>query len=353
MVAHTRWRQSPYLRLALMVLGFLGLTGLGLAVAMRRSDIRLGQLTAFFALSPGWLGAVAAAAAGIYVTDYFRYQATCNVLGVRLPFWAGCDAVVANFFFSWISPASVLGLPAAIYMLGRGGVPWDAAPLVAYGKSIGGIAVLLVVAGAVLALGAGPALGPGMQAVLAGGGATMALLVLLPLLGVFWPAPCERLVEAAANKLSPRLASRPWLQRKVETVARALLASIARAAQLRQASWRSLLLVLGAHLAYLTCFVAALALLAAAHGATPPARNLGVSVVYVATLMVAPTPSGAGISEIAACPFFDGLLPPTTALLVVLVFRSVTFYLHLAVGAVYLTVVGGLRDILVRRRQTP
>jgi uncharacterized protein (TIRG00374 family) len=348
-----RWHQSPYLRLALMVMAFLGLTGLGLAVAMRRSDAHIGHLMAAFALSPGWLGAVAAAAVGIYVTDYFRYQATCRVLGVRLPFWAGCDAVVANFFFSWISPASVLGLPAAIYMLGRGGVPWDAAPLVAYGKSIGGIAVLLVVAGVVLALGAGPALGHGMQAVLASGGATMALLVLLPLLSVFWPAPCQRLVTAAATKLSPRLASRPWLQRKVDAVARALLASIARAARLRQASWRSLLVVLAAHLAYLACFVAALALLAAAHGATPALRNLGVSVVYVATLMVAPTPSGAGISEMAACPFFDGLLPPATALLVVIVFRTVTFYLHLAVGAVYLTVVGGVRDILLRRRQPP
>ena len=319
---------------------------------MRRSVVSL-HLTAGFALSPGWLCAVAAAAVGIYVTDYFRYAATCRLLGVRLPFWAGCDAVVANFFFSWISPASVLGLPAAVYMLGRGGVPWDAAPLVAYGKSIVGIAVLLVIAGVVLALGAGPALGPAMQLVLAGGGAAMALFVLLPLLGVFWPALCARAVEAAAAKLGPRLASRPWLQRKVEAVARALLASIARAARLRQASRLSLLAVLAAQLAYLACFVAALALLAAAHGATPAARNFGVSVVYVATLMVAPTPSGAGISELAACPFFDGLLPPATALLVVLVFRTVTFYLHLAVGAVYLTGVGGLRDILLRRRQSP
>jgi uncharacterized membrane protein YbhN (UPF0104 family) len=344
-------RKSPYLRFVLMVMAFLGFTGLGISVAMRRSEVSLGHLTAAFALSPGWLCAVAAAAVGIYVTDYFRYLATCRVLGLRLPFWAGCDAVVANFFFSWISPASVLGLPAATYMLGRGGVPWDAAPLVAYGKSIGGIAVLLVVAGMVLALGAGPAPSPALQLVLAGGGATMALLVLLPLLAVFWPAPCERLVAAAARHLCPRLASRPGLQSIVDAVARAVLASIARAARLRQASWLSLLLVLVAHLAYLTCFVAALALLAAAHGATPVARNLGVSVVYVATLMVAPTPSGAGISELAACPFFDGLLPPTTALLVVLVFRTVTFYLHLAVGAVYLTVVGGLRDILLRRRQ--
>jgi uncharacterized protein (TIRG00374 family) len=353
MVARTCWRQSPYFRFALMVLAFLGLTSVGLAVAMRRLDARWSHLTAAFVLSPGWLCAVAAAAVGIYITDYFRYKATCRVLGIRLPFWAGCDAVVANFFFSWISPASVLGLPAAIYMLGRGGVPWDAAPLVAYGKSIVGIAVLLVIAGVVLALGAGPTLGPAMQFVLAAGGATMALLVLLPLLGVFCPAWCARLVEAAARKLSLRLASHPGLQRKVEAVSRALLASIARAARLRQASRLSLLAVLAAHLAYLASFVAALALLAAAHGATPLVRNLGVSVVYVATLMVAPTPSGAGISEVAACPFFTGLLPPATALLVVLVFRAVTFYLHLAVGAVYLTLFGGLRDVLLRRRQVP
>jgi uncharacterized protein (TIRG00374 family) len=337
----------------LMVTAFLALTGAGLALALRRSGVHLNHLTAAFALSPGWLCAVAAAAAGIYVTDYFRYQATCRVLGVRLPFWAGCDAVVANFFFSWISPASVLGLPAAVYMLGRGGVPWDAAPLVAYAKSIVGITVLLVIAGVVLALGGGPSLGPAMQAVLVGGGATMVLLILVPLLGVFWPAPCERLVTTAARKLSPRLASHPGLQRKVDGVVNAVLASIARATRLRQASRGALLVVLATHLTYIVSFVMALALLAAAHGATPVARTLGVSVVYVATLMVAPTPSGAGISEMAACPFFDGLLPPTTALLVVLIFRTVTFYLHLVVGAVYLAVVGGLRDILLRRRQAP
>jgi uncharacterized protein (TIRG00374 family) len=350
MVAGTRSRPSPYFRFVLMVTAFTVLTGAGLAIALRRSDVRWSHLTAALALSPGWFVAVAAAAAGIYVTDYFRYVATCRVLGVRLPFWAGCDAVVANFFFSWISPASVLGLPAAIYMLGRGGVPWDAAPLIAFGKSIAGVAILLVVAGLLLASGAGPRSNPAMDLVLAAGGATMALLVLLPVLGILWPVGSERLVTAGATKLGRCLARYPRVVRALAATERAVLASLGRAAQLRRASWPSLLAVVVSHLAYLACFVGVLALLAAAHGATPAGRNLGVSVVYVATLMVAPTPSGAGISEIAACPFFDGLLPPTTALLVVLVFRSVTFYLHLLVGAVYLAVVGGVRDILLRRR---
>ena len=333
-----------------MVMAFTGLTGAGLAIALRRSDVRWSHLTAALALSPGWLVAVAAAAVGIYITDYFRYVATCRVFGVRLPFWAGCDAVVANFFFSWISPASVLGLPAAIYMLGRGGVPWDAAPLIAFGKSIVGVAILLVVAGVMLTLGAGPRSNPAMDLVLATGGAIMALLVLLPLLGILWPARCEHLVTAAATKLGRPLARYPRPKRALDATTRALLASISRAAQIRKSPWPSLLAVLVSHLAYIACFVGVLALLATAHGAAPAGRNLGISVVYVATLMVSPTPSGAGISEIAACPFFDGLLPPTTALLVVLVFRSVTFYLHLLVGAVYLPAVGGLRDILLRRR---
>jgi uncharacterized protein (TIRG00374 family) len=349
MVALGLCRSGPYARLLLMVLAFLALSAVGLAIAGRRADVGLDQLAAGLALSPGWLVAVAAAAVGIYFADFLRYLTTARMLGVRLPFWAGCDAVVANFFFSWISPASVLGLPAAIFMLGRGGVPWDAAPLIAYGKSILGVVVLLAVAGVVLALGAGPALDPTAQMVLATGGATLLLLALLPLLAACWPSRCARLVEAGAHRLGQRLHRHPRLGRGVAAVARALLASIARAAQLRQASRLSLLAVTAAHLCYVACFVAVLALLAAAHGAAP-SRGLGVSVVYVATLMVAPTPSGAGISEIAACPFFNGLLTPANALLVVLLFRALTFYLHLAVGAVYLAAVGGLREILLRRR---
>ena len=68
---------------------------------------------------------------------------------------------------------------------------------------------------------------------------------------------------------------------------------------------------------------------------------------------VLPTPGGAGISEGTAEAFFGTVLSPQDAVVVVLAFRTLTFYLHIALGLVYLPIVGGgeaMRGILERRR---
>ena len=94
-----------------------------------------------------------------------RYRVFGRAVGERVSWRAALDATVANFFFSWITPGAALGAPAAIVMLGRRGVSWDAAALIAFGKSLTGTALLILLAFAMLAIGLGPDLDRGTLAV--------------------------------------------------------------------------------------------------------------------------------------------------------------------------------------------
>ena len=73
-------------------------------------------------------------------------------------------------------------------------------------------------------------------------------------------------------------------------------------------------------------------------------------VLQVAFTYVLPTPGGSGLSEGTAEAFFGQLLSPQGAVMAVLLFRALTFYLHILVGLVYLPVVGALRGVLEGRR---
>ena len=63
-------------------------------------------------------------------------------------------------------------------------------------------------------------------------------------------------------------------------------------------------------------------------------------------MYVAPTPGGAGLAEGAAQGFFGALLPTAGAVVAVLLFRALTFYLYMVVGVLHVAWVGGLGAIL-------
>ena len=49
--------------------------------------------------------------------------------------------------------------------------------------------------------------------------------------------------------------------------------------------------------------------------------------------------------------FFGRALTPETAVVAVVLYRALTFYLHIAIGFVYLPLVGGIRGVLEHRRE--
>jgi uncharacterized membrane protein YbhN (UPF0104 family) len=97
--------------------------------------------------------------------------------------------------------------------------------------------------------------------------------------------------------------------------------------------------------------VAIAVVLAEAFGASSLPHAIGISIVYAAFTYVAPTPGGAGLSEAAATVFYGSILSAHDAMLVVLLFRALTFYLHIVVGVIYVGIIGGTGQILQRARR--
>jgi uncharacterized protein (TIRG00374 family) len=338
-------------RLGLFLALFVTLAGVGIAWAVRSTGVTAGDLGELWSLPLASLVAIFTLCAAMYVTDVLRYRAFGRAVGEHVTWRAALDACVANFFFSWITPGSALGAPAAIVMLGRRGVSWEGAALIAFGKSLTGSAVLIGIAFAFLAADLGPVLDDRARALFTWGIGVLVVVLTVPILGAIWPAGTNRWIDRSEAWLGRRglFAGRRW-QRAIAAVGNALRRTVAKLAKLREGGALMPVLLLGAHLLYFAVFVGIAVVLAMGFGASSLAHAIGVSTVYAAFTYCAPTPGGAGLSEAAAVVFFGGILPAREAVVVVLLFRSLTFYLDVVIGIVYLAVVGGSRQILERKR---
>lgn len=336
----------------LFVLVFVALAGAGIAWGVHASGVAPGDLASLWSLPVETLVGLLAACLALYGADMIRYRAFGAAIGERVTWRAALDATVANFFFSWVTPGAALGAPAAIVMLGRRGVSWEGAMLIAFGKSLTGTAVLVGLAFLALALGLGPALDRSAVIVLATGTGIFVILLLIPIIGALWP----RRMLAGIDRGERFLGGRRWLagpraSRIVTRLCATLRGAVERLAKLRERGAMVPLVLLATHVLYLGVFVAIAVVLARAFGAASLARAIGISTVYAAFTYVAPTPGGAGLSEAAATLFYGGILAPRDAVIVVLLFRALTFYLHIAIGVIYLGIVGGTRQILDHERR--
>lgn len=337
------------MRLIAFAVLFVALTVVGMGFAIEQSGIRAEDLSRLTELPLSSIGWVVALVLAMHIADGLRYKTFGHVLGVHIPVRAAIEAVIGNVFFSWITPGAALGIPAAIFMLGRRGVPWDAAGLIAYAKSMTGVALLITFAFLAFAFGLGPAdLDPRIAAfVLWGTGVTGATLIVL-VLGAIWPQASDRSARALADWLTARWLSGARGRRIVERLRDALCGAIGRLGQFRQRGVQSYLLLLACHVPYFACFIGVTATLVLALGGEHLRDAWGASTVYLMVLYLSPTPGASGISEAAAVTFFGHLVPPATALVVVIATRAVTLYLQLIVGFVYLVSVGSLSQILAR-----
>ena len=340
-------------RLGLFLALFVGLAGAGIAWALRSSDVSLRDLAALWRLPVTTLVALGALCTSLYLTDVMRYRAFGRAVGEPLPWRAAWDASVANFFFSWITPGAALGAPAAIVMLGRRGVSWEGAAVIAFGKSLTSTVVILAVSFVVFAAGLGPALDRSALVVLTVGIGLFVATLAVPMIGALWPAPTIRRIDRIEAWLARRrMFAGERRQRIVARIGEGLRETVRRLAKLRAGGAAVAVSLIASHLLYLAVLVAIAVTLAVSFGATALPEAIGISIVYVAFTYVAPTPGGAGLAEAAATLFYGSILPARDAVLVVLLFRALTFYLEIVVGIVYLGIVGGMRQILERRVPT-
>ncbi len=323
---------------------FVLLTLAGAAWALSRATITRRDLAMIAGFPVPLLTLLFGLCISIYLTDLLRYRSVGNAVGTAVPWRAGLDASVANFFFSWITPGSTFGVPATIYVLGRRGVPWDATVAIAFGKSFTGVAVVVLASLVFVALGLGPDYDASLLGIVIFGGAMFALLFGLLFLAALRPQPAQRVVAAVFSRLPRRLRGGKALT-SVETVT---TQAIDRLARLRSGGAWPFAHIVATHILYFGSFAGVGLVLLHGFGCEVGVRSFAAVVIYIAFTYIAPTPGGAGFAEAMAIPFFGPLLPAERAVMFVLCFRGLTLYLQVGFAIPYMLIVGGGRELVAR-----
>ena len=351
---HKEGRSRPLVRLVILLGLFIVLTALGVWWASP-NRAELARAWRHFASLPAAIhGGVAGLAIGLLGAEMLRLVVMGRALGAKVGFWAALDATIANNFFSWITPGSALGEPAATYMLGRRGVPWDAAVLIAFGKFAISFAFIFGAAFLLVAAGLGPPIPSWVLLPIAGAVGFFALLFAVLVMAAFWPERAVGIIESLQRALAARrLFQGERAGRALGAICKTAQSSVERLGRFRQAGLGHWLAILATQVLYHAVFIGVFLLLAAAFEARSLADTVPVAIVYQGFLYLAPTPGSSGLGEASANVFFGDLLPGGAAFTVVVLFRAFTYYLHVLLGLVYLPLVGGLREILQGRRASP
>ena len=340
----------PWARLVAMLALFVALTVVGIWWAAPDGDALAESWRAFARLPLGTHLVLALLSAGVVGAEMLRFVLIGRALGVRISLKAAFDATVANNFFSWVTPGAALGDPAAIYMLGLHGVPWDAAVIISFGKLATGFAFIMGIACVLIALGLGPPISAWAVIPFTTAIALLSAIMMALLAGAYRPEATTALVDRLEKRLA-RWFRGPRGARAVVALAHGARQAIQRLAGFRRGGARGSLAVLASHVLYYALFVGVLVLLATQLGTPRIDRLLPIAIVYQCFLYVAPTPGGSGIGEASANLFFGGLLPGGTAFVVVMLFRTLTFYLQVVLGLVYLPIRGVMLAILAQARR--
>lgn len=294
---------------------------------------------------------VVGGALGLVITEALRIAVIARLLGERVGARDAWDAAVANHVMTAITPQVGLGEPTVAYTLAKRGVPWDGAVAVPFVKFTTSLALVFVLGTLLVALGYGPPVASWMTstAIVWFGaialGATLVVAVLSSeRIGARW-------IRAIAVWLSHRrlLASAAW-QSRIERTRDVALRTVARLARIRGATRDDrvgddrvsrvtiAIALVAVHLVYYASYIAPLVGLALVLGDPPLVTLCLRALVYLCFVFAMPTPGGAGPSEAAAAWFFGDLVAPADAIVIVVVFRASTFYLQLAIGALYLPI---------------
>lgn len=327
-------------RLFLFAASFVFLTVGGSLWALWSGKAGLSELRILGDLGIAELSLLVLLCAAIYGTDVLRYRALGSAVGFRIGYRAALDASVANFFFSWVTPGSTFGAPATIFMLGRRGVPWDAAVVIAFGKAFTGVALILLAALVLVGLGLGPDYDSSLLALVLFGGSVFTLLMGAILLAALRPTGAKSRIRSIFARL-PKGKGR-WMPALENVICR----SIDRLAQLRSAG--SVVPLMFTHALYFAAFTGVGVVLIVAFGGDASIPAFAATVVYIAFTYIAPTPGGAGFAEAMALPFFGPILPAERAVMMVLCFRAITLCLQVGFGLPYLLLVGGIEGVVAR-----
>jgi uncharacterized protein (TIRG00374 family) len=286
-------------------------------------------------------------ALGLVATEALRIAAIGRLVDARIPPRDAWDAAVANHVMTAVTPQVGLGEPTVAYLLGKRGVPWDAAVAIPFIKFTTSLALVFVLGAALVALGFGPPVEAWVSA------AAIALFVGIAAITTVVIAVCARPPTARRwiARISGWFARRRWFaspawQARIARASEVTARTVDRLAGVRRTSWRGGAVLAAVHLVYYASYVAPLVGLALVLGHPPLGLLCLRALVYLCFIFAMPTPGGTGPSEAAAAVFFGDLVAPADAIVIVAVFRAATFYLQLAIGALYLPI----RSLALSRR---
>ena len=285
--------------------------------------------------------AVIGGAIGLVITEALRIAVIGRLVGARVGARDAWDAAVANHVMTAVTPQVGLGEPTVAYLLGKRGVPWDAAVAIPFIKFSTSLALVFVLGAALVVAGDGPPVAPWISAVAVAWFLGIAIVTAIVIAAVARRTLALRWIAGLARWCRRRRLLARW-PAKIEAFEDGARGLVDRIAAVRRWTWRDAAVLIAVHLVYYASYIAPLVAVGLALGDPAPVTFAARSLVYLCFVFAIPTPGGAGPSEAAAVLMFGDLLPADDALAAVILFRAATFYLQLAIGALYLPVAAAL-----------
>lgn len=290
---------------------------------------------------------VVAGALGLVATEALRIAVIARFAGARIRPRDAWDAAVANHVMTAVTPQVGLGEPTVAYTLARRGVPWDAAVAVPFVKFTTSLALVFVLGALLVALGHGPPVAAWMTGTAIVWFGSIALITCVVIAVCSSEPVATRWIRGVERWAARRRwFSSPTGQARITRTADVAVNTVARLAVMRAARGGLVLGLLAVHAVYYASYVAPLVGLALVLGDPPLVTLVLRALVFLCFVFASPTPGGVGMSEAAAGLFFADLVAPADAIIIVIVFRGATYYLQLAIGALYLPI----RSLALSRR---
>lgn len=352
---HTWWW------VALLVLG----GGIGIYVAAPDATVLRAAWARLADVPLAAIAIVVGGALGLVATEALRIAVIGRLVGARVGARDAWDAAVANHVMTAVTPQVGLGEPTVAYTLGKRGVPWDAAVAIPFVKFTTSLALVFALGTVLVATGYGPPVDAWKTttAIVWFGGIAAITIVVLAIvsnerLATRWIARIARWAQRR------RVFAKATWQARIDRGADVTRRTIERLARVRGAKGAdgddskddrvddqrvgdrphrvsplaAAFALIAVHLVYYASYIAPLVGLALVLGDPPFVTLCLRALVYLCFVFAMPTPGGVGPSEAAAAWFFGDLVAPADAIVIVVVFRASTFYLQLAIGALYLPI---------------
>ncbi len=318
-------------------LSFLILTLIGFYYLFYVGNIELRHLSKIRNLDRSFWLIILTLMPVVYIVEAFRFYVFARVVDYRLSYSHCLQVSIINFTFSWITPGSTMGAPASSVFFKSKNIPWDMSVLLAFGKSLSGMAFYLVIALPFLVYYYFSKDNQGwvLQLTLLGI-IIFAIPFVIAVIASFKIADLQKAQESEQRSGVNENMQQSKIKRYWASAIQFFRQVMVKLSVIHKNKYQKLGILLLVHFCYFFLLVSICSLVLFQLGSESALDNSYLSLIYLTINMYAITPGGSGISEIVASDIFSPTLTLENTILAALIFRSVIFYFQIIVGYVYL-----------------